>query len=190
MRIERDRQDAIRIARTKIELKPLYLDTETTGLGDLDEIVEISILDYDGSVLFDSLVRPLRKIQADAMAIHGITEAMVKDAPRWGEVWPEIKTILHNRTIAIYNADFDIRMIRQTHRVHQISSTQIPNDYFCIMLLYAQFYGEWDYTRRSFRWQSLEKAGMQCRIPLSNTHRAKDDAALARAVLHFIAESG
>jgi DNA polymerase-3 subunit epsilon len=189
MRFERDRQDAIHVARMTIESKPLYLDTETTGLGNRDEIVEISVLDHDGSVLFDSLVHPTRKISPDAIAVHGITNDRVKDAPRWSEVWPEIETIFHNRTIAIYNADFDIRMIRQTHQMYQIPGTKIPRDYFCIMLLYAQFHGAWNHARRSFRWQSLENAGMQCRIPLSNTHRAKDDAALARAVLHYIAES-
>jgi DNA polymerase-3 subunit epsilon len=190
MRLERDRQDAIRIAKAKLALQPLYLDTETTGLGDLDEIVEISILGHDGSVLFDSLVRPLRKISVDALAIHGITDDMLQDAPRWMDVWPDVEAILQGREIAIYNADFDIRMIRQSHRVHQVPSTRMPRDFFCIMQLYAQFYGAWNHARRSFQWQSLENAGRQCRIPLPNTHRARDDAALARAVLHCIAESG
>jgi DNA polymerase-3 subunit epsilon len=94
MRFERDRQDAIRFAKTKLAVKPLYLDTETTGLRDLDEIVEISILDHDGGVLFDSLVRPTCRIPADAIAIHGITDDMVRDAPRWIDIWPEVEAVL------------------------------------------------------------------------------------------------
>jgi DNA polymerase-3 subunit epsilon len=189
MRFERDRQDAIRFAKTKLAVKPLYLDTETTGLRDLDEIVEISILDHDGGVLFDSLVRPTCRIPADAIAIHGITDDMVRDAPRWIDIWPEVEAVLRGREIAIYNADFDIRMVQQSHRIHKVSGISLPSDYFCIMKLYAQFYGMWNHARRSFQWQSLENAGRQCGIPLPNTHRAKDDAALARAVLLHIANS-
>jgi DNA polymerase III epsilon subunit-like protein len=57
------------------------------------------------------------------------------------------------------------------------------------MQLYAQFYGEWDIHRNIWRWQSLEKAGHRFNIPLRNSHRAKDDAILARAVLHEIAKT-
>jgi DNA polymerase-3 subunit epsilon len=189
MSFQEDRLRAIEFAKAKILRKPIYLDTETTGLRDVDEILEISILDHDGSVLFDSLVRPTRRIPSDAIAIHGITDDMVQDAPRWIDVWPEVEAVLRGREIAIYNADFDIRMFHQSHRIHQVSGMSLASDYFCIMKLYAQFYGVWNHSRRSFQWQSLENAGRQCGIPLPNTHRAKDDAALARAVLHHIASS-
>ena len=47
------------------------LDTETTGLYDDAEIVEISIIDENGGVLLDTLVKPLKPIPAEATAIHG-----------------------------------------------------------------------------------------------------------------------
>jgi DNA polymerase III epsilon subunit-like protein len=189
MPFQEDRIKAIQFAKEKVLKKPLYLDTETTGIGDWDEIVEISILDYDGSVLFDSLVRPTRRIPADAIAIHGIKDDMVQDSPQWSDVWSKVEAILQNREIAIYNADFDIRMMRQSHRLQGRKTVRLDHDFFCIMKLYAQFYGAWNPSRRSYRWQSLENAGQQCGIPLLNTHRAKDDAALARAVLLHIAGS-
>jgi hypothetical protein len=58
------------------------------------------------------------------------------------------------------------------------------------MKLYAQFRGDWDAQRRQYRYISLEKAGKDAGIYLPNTHRAVDDALLARAVLHFIANQG
>jgi len=189
MPFQEDRLKAIQVAKTKIQRQPVYLDTETTGLGNRDEIVEISILDHNGSLLFDSLVCPTRKIPADAIAIHGITDEMVQGAPQWIEIWPEVQAILQDRELAIYNADFDIRMIQQTHSIHRQAGEYLPRDYFCVMRLYAQFKGDWNYSRRSYQWHSLENAGRQCRIPLPNTHRARDDAALARAVLYYIAES-
>lgn len=187
MNTDQARREAVVIARQKLAQAPLYLDTETTGLGYSDEIVEISILDPDGAVLLDQLVRPTKPIPTDALAIHGITDEMVKPALTWKEIWPKAEDIMQGRAVAIYNADFDIRMMQQSHRIYKMPWDAGVADFLCIMLLYAQFYGEWNQARGSYRWQSLENAGRQARIPLQNTHRAKDDAALARAVLQFIA---
>ncbi|HQN43968.1 MAG TPA: exonuclease domain-containing protein, partial [Anaerolineaceae bacterium] len=45
------RQKTIELARQMVEAKPVYLDTETTGLNKTDEIVEIAVVDWDGSIL-------------------------------------------------------------------------------------------------------------------------------------------
>jgi DNA polymerase-3 subunit epsilon len=169
--------------------KPLFLDTETTGLKAWDEIIEIAILDHEGLPLIDTLVRPTRKIPPDAIAIHGITDEMVQTAPAWQELWPEIEQILEGKETAIYNADFDLRLMKQSHEANKMPWNVQEKNFFCIMQLYAQFYGMWNASRRSFRWQSLENAGRQCRIQLPNTHRAKDDTMLARAVLIHMATS-
>jgi len=39
------RQDAIQRAREILELNPIFLDTETTGLGETAQIIEICIID-------------------------------------------------------------------------------------------------------------------------------------------------
>ncbi|HQF69216.1 MAG TPA: hypothetical protein PL171_06005, partial [Anaerolineaceae bacterium] len=58
-----DNQQQIReSARQILALKPVYLDTETTGIGSVDEIVEISVIDHDGAQLFSKLVKPTRPI--------------------------------------------------------------------------------------------------------------------------------
>ncbi|NIM92710.1 MAG: 3'-5' exonuclease [Anaerolineales bacterium] len=186
---EDDRKRAIEIAKSKIAGQPLYLDTETTGLGPGDEIVEISILDSEGEVLLDSLVRPVKKIPPDAVAIHGITDETVRDALTWADIWPEVARVIEGMEIAIYNAEFDLRMMRQSHGLYRLQWDLPTATTTCIMHLYAQFYGAWNPSHRTYRWQSLENAGRQCNISLPNTHRAKDDAALARAVLHHIARA-
>jgi DNA polymerase-3 subunit epsilon len=184
------RRQAIQVARQKLLLQPLYLDTETTGLGRDSEIVEICILDDQGQVIFESLVRPLRPIPPDAIQIHGITNAMVKDAPDWISVWSTVEPILAGRHVGIYNAEFDLRMLQQTHQNYRMRwPHDLPFQPFCIMRLYAQYYGEWNSQRGSYRWHSLDVAGRQCRIPLPNSHRARDDTLLARAILHHIANS-
>lgn len=72
------RQRAIEVARQVCAAKPVYLDTETTGLGSTDEIIEISIIDDDGSTLLETLVKPSQPIPADSTRVHGITDADVQ----------------------------------------------------------------------------------------------------------------
>jgi len=182
------RLEAVHIARTKLGLSPLFLDTETTGIERTSEIIEVSVVDDQGLLVFESLVKPSRPIPHDVIRIHGITDDDVKDAPSWMVVWPGIENVLAGRTVGIYNAEFDLRMIQQTHARYRMPLTSLPFSYFCIMKLYAQYYGEWNRARGGYRWHSLDDAGRHFRIPLQNTHRARDDSLLARAVLHHMAE--
>lgn len=184
MTVNRDHEAAIAIARAKLAQRPVYLDTETTGFGSSAEIVDICILDTDGSVLIDTLVRPVESIPADATKVHGISTEMVASAPAWPDVWPQVKAALDGRVTAIYNADFDLRMLRQS--LSRNGMLQWPPQYFCAMELYAQFYGE-PGRNDSYRWQSLANAGRQCGLLLPNAHRARADALLMRLVLEFMA---
>lgn len=181
------RIEAIRFAREKQGLQPVYLDTETTGISQTSEIVEISIIDHEGHTLLDSLVKPTRPIPPDAYQIHHISNEMVQSAPSWPEVWAEANRLLSGKTVGVYNADFDLRLIKQTHARHMMVWKPRDFQFFCIMKLYAQFVGEWNARQRDYRWHSLDAAGRQCRIQLSNTHRALDDTRLARAVFEHIA---
>ncbi|MFZ6031004.1 MAG: exonuclease domain-containing protein [Chloroflexota bacterium] len=181
------RQEAIQAARTKIALKPVYLDTETTGAGFKDEIIEIGIISDTGEVLFESLVKPVGRITPDAYRVHGIGDDLLAGAPRWMHVWPQVEAVLAGRQVAIYNADFDLRMMQQTHALYKMR-WRFPGEAFCVMKLYAQFYGEYNPRMMDYKWQSLENAGKQCGISLNNTHRATDDVLLTRALLQYMAE--
>jgi DNA polymerase-3 subunit epsilon len=183
------RREAAYLARVRLKAGPWYLDTETTGLGPRDEIIEVCLLDPDGQVQFESLVRPTGPIPMDAVGLHGITDAMVEAAPHWADVWPQLRDSMKSRSIAVYNADFDARLLRQTQGIHGLPESVDTSGFFCLMQLYAQFRGDWDGSRRSFRWHSLEAARRQVGLDLPNAHRARDDALLARALLHAMASS-
>jgi DNA polymerase-3 subunit epsilon len=183
---EQDRLAAIAKAQIELNKKLAYLDTETTGLKDHDQIVEICVIDNDGTVLIDSLVKPTVKMPLDATRIHGITDAMVSNAPTWPELWPQLEPIFAERRLAIYNADYDLRLLQQSHRAHRLT-WQTTLSHFCIMKLYAQYRGEWNARSGSYRWVSLDDARWQCHLDLPNAHRAKADTLLARAVLHYVA---
>jgi DNA polymerase-3 subunit epsilon len=180
------RQQAVYIAQQRVNQEPVYIDTETTGLDRSAEIIEIAIVDHDGSILFDELVKPLRPIPSSATAIHHITNEMVANAKSWAVLWPTIRSILFGRVIGFYNEEYDMRMIQQTHQNFGLAWKENFQT-FCVMKLYAQFVGQWDPRRRSYKYHRLEDAGRESRIPLPNSHRAADDTLLTRALLHYIA---
>jgi DNA polymerase III subunit epsilon len=181
------RYQSIMAARSLLEQGPVFLDTETTGLDRSAEIVEISIVDSDGSVLFESFIRPSAPIPAAVTRIHHITDKMVEKAPTWPAVWPMVRTHLATRVIAIYNEEYDLRLMQQSHARYRLPWKENLRT-ACIMKLYAQFKGDWDPLRRSYRYQNLANAGKQCGLSLANTHRSNDDTMLARSVLLYMAE--
>ena len=181
------RRRAIETARRVLENRPVYLDTETTGLERTDEIIEISIIDDDEQVLFSSLVKPSQPIPPDSTSIHGITNEDVRGAPAWPVIWPQVRAALFGRLVVIYNEEFDRRMLQQSHARYRLPWNEKLNT-FDLLKLYAEFHGERDPRRPgSYRFHSLASAGRHCQISLPNAHRSTADTLLTRALLHHIA---
>ena len=75
----------------------LFFDLELTGVYTHDEIISISIVDGEGEIIMDTLVKPVRKKKwKQTEKIHGITPDMVANAPMLDELIPEIKRIFDN----------------------------------------------------------------------------------------------
>lgn len=183
------------IARKWLSEPHCILDTETTGLDELAEIVEISILDEQGQPLLDTFCQPTRAaIDPKAQAVHGIDAGMLADAPNFTQIAPQILAAIQGRRIIIYNAEFDLRLLFQSLYFSdkaicaEFPFARLEDNTVCAMTLYAQFYGDWNNYYQSYRWQSLKNAALQCGFPLpSNLHRAAGDAELCRQVVHYMA---
>ena len=178
----------IQRAQAVLELQPIFLDTETTGTGQIDRIIQIGIVNTQGETLFESLVNPGMPIPAESSAVNGITDEMVRDAPVWTQIWPDVEAILKGRVIGIYNAEFDLRLLRQTNKVYGLPMSIETNQAFCVMKLFAAFYGEWNARNNGFKSQKLEFAGRLLKIPIPNSHDAIDDARLTAALTRAIAD--
>jgi len=175
-------------ARQVAKLNPIFLDTETTGIGLYDLVIEVGIVDFDGNALYDGLINPQRPIPAESSRVHGISDEMVKDSPTMREAWVDIEPILRDRAIGIYNADFDYRLVKQSVDHVGLPWSLRRNQTFCMMNMFAAWYGEWNHRGNNFRSQKLEFAGSFCGIDLPNTHHAVDDAKLTAALLRYLAE--
>lgn len=138
-----------------MENKYIVLDTETTGLNAAeDELLQVSIIDNEGTVLFDSYIRPTQHTEwAEAERVNHITPEMVADAPTIAEVMPEINDILKRYDkIVGYNVRFDADFLK--HNGAEFSNAE----YADAMKMFAPIYGEWNDQRGSYKWQKLTTA--------------------------------
>lgn len=175
--IESDRAQAVRWAKKQIEQDNwVLLDTETTGLEDA-EVVEIAIVNQQGAPIVNTLVKQTIPIPEGAIAIHGITDEMVKAAPNFCEVYPQIVAALAGKEVLIYNANFDIRILKRCCELHKLPLLGLSKRSHCLMEWYAQWYGEWSSYWESYRYQ-----------PLYGGHRALDDCLAALDYLKEMAE--
>lgn len=142
-----DRKAAVEWARSLLEQDFLVLDTETTGLKGDAQIVQLAVIDSSGAVLLDTLVKPTCSIPIAAWKIHGITDDMVADAPTFEHVLERLLEIIGNRTLIIYNADFDLRMLRQSSKAAGITYKSSEMRAECAMQWYSQFVGNYRYQR-------------------------------------------
>lgn len=111
--------------------KFVILDTETTGMGPQDQVIELGILDMKGNILMDTLVRPTCRIAPDALAVHHITEDMVAAAPLWPAVWAQAEALINRKRILAYNAAFDVRLLKQSCRANSLKEPFIRS--LCLM---------------------------------------------------------
>lgn len=167
----------------------LVLDTETTGLHE-GEICSIAIIDNRGTVLLDTLVKPVNGIPAQATAIHGITEAKVALAQSWLYTSLKVAEIITEKNVVIYNAVYDRRMMYQSVEVHKMVSPVWRDiaKWHCAMENYAEFWGDWNDYHMSYRWQRLTDAVAQQGLIISDAHAALGDCKMTLALCKKMAE--
>lgn len=99
------------------EVKFAVLDTETTGLSPAGggKICEIAIsVSRNGKKLeeFCTLLNPQIPMHPDVIAVHGITNDMVKDAPVFADIVPQLLDLLEGCVLVAHNAEFDLSFLR------------------------------------------------------------------------------
>ncbi|MDE2748896.1 MAG: 3'-5' exonuclease [Chloroflexota bacterium] len=180
------RRQAIQWARNLIARKFYVLDTETTGLGPTDEVVQIAILDGDGEAALNQLVRPTVSIPPVASAIHGIHDSDVLDAPSFKEIYIRLSALLAGQVVIAYNMDFDWRLLGQTAARYRLPPIRIGKR-DCAMKQYARFKGIRQPNGRNYVWHKLGVAIAQEGLPAARAHDALGDARMTLSLIRKMA---
>jgi DNA polymerase-3 subunit epsilon len=92
------------------------VDTETTGFGAADRVIEIGVVLLDASLAlegeWDTLVNPGAR-SLGPTAVHRIRPADVADAPDFAAVAGRLVGLVRGRVLVGHNVGFDARMLNQ-----------------------------------------------------------------------------
>jgi DNA polymerase-3 subunit epsilon len=132
------------------------LDTETAGLDQDAEVIQVGLTDGAGNILMNNvLCKPSMPIPPDATAIHHITNEMVMNSPNFLEVHYELVRLTEGRVVVIYNKAYDLRLIRQSLMHFSNPLPFAPARVECAMLQYADYVGDWNEYHQNFKWPKL-----------------------------------
>lgn len=145
------------------------VDLETTGLDKdgTDAIVEIAIvlLDSKGYVTgyYETIVKPNRPLAA--VNIHKINEAMIVNAPSFGEIVQTVASLLKGRKLIAHNAEFEANFLRKE---------MFPHDVF---INESNFIDTLKIARKVIKLRSYKLVSLTeyFQIPFFNAHTALSD---------------
>lgn len=146
----------------------LIVDTETTGLGKLDQVIELAVIDIRGRCHYAQRFRPTIEIHPAAARVHGISHDDLERCPLAADCATEVRSVLDSGPILSYHAAFDHKLMVQT-----FGADVVPGPWFCLM----------DMARR---WTGVER---HQKLEGGN-HSALGDCWAALRLLHLIAGTG
>ncbi len=146
------------------------IDIETTGNGYKgSKITEISIFVFDGKTIIDeftSLVNPEQNIPPFITNLTGITNAMVRNAPRFYEIAKKVAEITTDTIFVAHNVNFDYNIIQEEFKN---LGFDFKRKKLCTVRL----------SRKIIPGLNSYSLGNICtheNIPINGRHRAKGDA--------------
>jgi DNA polymerase-3 subunit epsilon/ATP-dependent DNA helicase DinG len=154
------------------------IDIETTGLSEeRDAIIEIGAVKFKGHRVEDewsTLLNPGRHIPEFVSGLTGITDAEVRNAPRFHEVAGELEAFVGNAPVVGHNVRFDLGFLQ---RAGLLQYNEVVDTYELASVLMP--------TASRY---NLGALGKQLGILLPATHRALDDAKVTMAAFNRLFE--
>jgi DNA polymerase III epsilon subunit family exonuclease len=164
----------------------VVVDLETTGMGVCppERALEVAVvrLAPDGTLLgeWETLLQPDRPVEASWL--HGITDAMLVDAPRFAEVAGELSRLLQGAVVVGHNPAFDVGFLRGELALCGRELPRLP--LLCTRELTRRLYPDLDSYRlvSCCAWFGIQR---------ERAHAALDDARATAALLrHLLVMAG
>ena len=166
-------------------LSYVVVDTETTGGRSLlgDRITEFAAVIVKGGEiveLYETLVNPQRSIPPFVTQLTNITWDMVKNAPTFDRIVPDVLRVLEGNVFVAHNATFDWRFV--TTEVSRSTGRQLRGRRLCTVKIARKVLPQ--LSRRS-----LDYVARYYGVEIRNRHRAAGDAlATAKCLLRMMSD--
>ncbi len=166
----------------------LIFDSETSGLGANDEIVELGVIDCQGNVLYSGLFRPENPLSEEVTKLTGITHEMLANAPRFTDEYAKITELMAHAVnngggVIAFNESFDERLFYQTAARYGLDTDVLDRIFshaYCAQQLYDQFVG--------YRQTKLELACRTEGVEAVQDHRATGDCLMTLEMMRCVAD--
>lgn len=155
------RRDVSQRLATLLDQNPVLCDCETTGIGDLDRVIQIAAIKVDGTPIGCDLVKTPRPVSPTSATIHGYTTEHVNThGLEWRDVWPKYRQAFRQASHFVgYNAGFDHAKISQTCFADgiKIETGDLPPLLeYDIDLECALWLGDWNPKRHTWKKAKLD----------------------------------
>ena len=163
----------------------VVFDLETTGAKSPPcRITEIGAFRVAGGKIteeFQTLVNPEIPIPTFISQLTNITDAMVRNAPKFRDVMMDFLDFIGDSVLVAHNAPFDMRFLN--HEIGKIHEDYlVANPHLCTVRLSRRL-------NKNVQNHRLKTLAEYYRVPLENHHRAGDDAkATAHIFINLLAE--
>ena len=167
------------------ELSYVVVDTETTGGRSLlgDRITEFAAVVVKGGEIvevYETLVNPQRSIPPFVTQLTNITWNMVKNAPTFDRIAPDVIRVLEGNVFVAHNATFDWRFV--TTEVSRSTGRQLRGRRLCTVKIARKVLPQ--LSRRS-----LDYVARYYGVEIHNRHRAAGDAlATAKCLIRMMSD--
>lgn len=148
----------------------IVLDTETTGLDHTRErIIEFAAVKLENGKIvdeFQTLINPHQHIRKSSMAVHGISQEMVADAPTEEEILPKILEFIGDYPIVAHNAIFDWSFLNEAKK--RVLGEELTNTRIDTQIMFKEIAPDLES-------HGLEALTNRFNVELNNHHRAMAD---------------
>ncbi len=163
------------------EVPLVFLDVETTGLEPArgDRVCEVALIRREATGAtyeWSQLVDPQRPISPGAFAVNRISRALLKGAPKFAALIPEINDLVSDAVWVAHNAPFDLGFMQSEYRRARRVFVERP----VIDTVHL--------ARRHFRFASnrLGELAREFGVVTPDAHRALGDCRTTMAVFESI----
>jgi DNA polymerase-3 subunit epsilon len=166
-------------------LSYVVVDTETTGgqsyLADrITEIAAVVVRDGEIVEVYETLVNPQRSIPPFVTRLTNITWDMVKNAPTFDRIAPDVLRVLEGNVFVAHNLTFDWRFV--TAELSRATGRQLQGRRLCTVKMARKVLPQ--LSRRS-----LDYIARYYGVEIRNRHRAAGDAiATAKCLIRMMSD--